>query len=146
MIFNRDLAAGIPAQVPPQKSAKSREAAANDTSESPSRMAVLARGAAGRPDPVASRPTFLDLQDLFDERPRGGRECELVRIRHDVRIRDQGDAENSGVGQRVEGDADVARVYRGGHYGRCPPKHSGSVGHRMLVSNVCTSRWCSMNV
>ena len=42
---------------------------------------------------------------------------DLVRLFDDVRIRDQGDAENSGVGQRVEGDADVAWVYRGGHYG-----------------------------
>ena len=42
---------------------------------------------------------------------------ELVQLFDDVRIRDQGDAENSGVGQRVEGDADVAWVHRGGHNG-----------------------------
>jgi hypothetical protein len=42
---------------------------------------------------------------------------ELVQLFDDVRIGDQGDAENSGVGQCVEGDADVAWVHRGRHHG-----------------------------
>jgi hypothetical protein len=42
---------------------------------------------------------------------------EPVRLVDNVRIRDQGDGENSGVGQRVEGDADVAWAHRGGHNG-----------------------------
>jgi hypothetical protein len=73
VIFNRDLA-GVPAAVPTTKESEDQlEAAAADTSEPPSRMAALAQGAQrvvrtlwrlGR--------TFLDIQDLFDERPRGG--------------------------------------------------------------------------
>ena len=117
------------------------EAAANDTSESPSRGGhVSGKGRSAQPYPLPTphptvvrtlwrlARTFLDLQDLFDERPRGGlaagcpgapgmESWSTGFVCHDVRIRDQGDAENSGVGQRVEGDADVARVYRGGHYG-----------------------------
>jgi hypothetical protein len=74
VIFNRDLAAGTAAPVPaPEESEDQLEAAALDTTEPPSRMAVLTQGAQrvvrtlwrlGR--------TFLDLQDLFDKRPRGG--------------------------------------------------------------------------
>ena len=70
VIFNRDLAAGIPAQVPPAEESEDQlEAAANDTSESPSRMAVLARGAAGRPDPVASRPDLPRSTGLVRRTP-----------------------------------------------------------------------------
>jgi hypothetical protein len=74
VIFNRDLAAGTSAPVPaPEESEDQLEAAALDLSEPPSRMAALTQGAQrvvrtlwrlGR--------TFLDLQDLFDKRPRGG--------------------------------------------------------------------------
>jgi hypothetical protein len=42
---------------------------------------------------------------------------ERVQLFDDVGIGDQGDAEHSGVGQRVEGDADVAWVHRSGHHG-----------------------------
>jgi hypothetical protein len=42
---------------------------------------------------------------------------ERVQLFDDVGIGDQGDAENSGVGERVEGDADVAWVHRGGRHG-----------------------------
>jgi hypothetical protein len=74
VIFNRDLAAGTSASVPaPEESEDQLEAAALDTTEPPSRMAALTQGAQrvvrtlwrlGR--------TFLDVQDLFDKRPRGG--------------------------------------------------------------------------
>ena len=74
VLFNRDLAAGIAAPVPGAEEAEGQlEAAASDPSEPPSTMAVLAQG----PQRVIRTlwrlaRTFLDLQDLFDERPRGG--------------------------------------------------------------------------
>ncbi len=74
VIFNRDLAAGITAPVPAaEESDDQLEAAAKDTSEPPSSMAALAQGAQ-RVVRILWRlaRTFLDLQDLFDERPRGG--------------------------------------------------------------------------
>jgi hypothetical protein len=74
VIFNRDLAAGISAPVPAAAASEDQlEAAAGDTSEPPSGMAALAEGAQ-RVVRILWRlaRTFLDLQDLFDERPRGG--------------------------------------------------------------------------
>ena len=74
VLFNRDLAAGLAAPVPAAEESEVRlEAAASDTSEPPSRMAALAQG----PQRVVRTlwglaRTFLELQDLFDERPRGG--------------------------------------------------------------------------
>ena len=74
VIFNRDLRTGTPSAVPSaQESEDQLEVAAADTSEPPSTMSALAQGAQrvvrtlwrlGR--------TFLDIQDLFDQRPRGG--------------------------------------------------------------------------
>jgi hypothetical protein len=74
VLFNRDLAAAIAAPMPEAEEAEGQlEAAASDTSEPPSTMAALAQG----PQRVIRTlwrlaRTFLDLQDLFDERPRGG--------------------------------------------------------------------------
>lgn len=74
VIFNRDLPAGIPAKVPGAAESEDQlEAAAADTSEPPSRMAALAQGAQRVVRTLwRLARTFLDLQDLFDERPRGG--------------------------------------------------------------------------
>jgi len=74
VLFNRDLTAGTAAAVAAAEDSEAQlEAAASDTSEPPSRMAALAEG----PQRVVRTlwrlaRTFLDLQDLFDERPRGG--------------------------------------------------------------------------
>jgi len=74
VLFNRDLAAGMAAPVPAAEDSEAKlQAASIDTSEPPSRMAALAEG----PQRVVRTlwrlaRTFLDLQDLFDERPRGG--------------------------------------------------------------------------
>jgi hypothetical protein len=74
VIFNRELAGGIPARVPAvEESEDQLEAAAADTSEPPSGMAALAQGAQRVVRTLwRLARTFLDLQDLFDERPRGG--------------------------------------------------------------------------
>jgi hypothetical protein len=74
VIFDRSLPAGIPAKVPAAaESEEQLEAAAADTSEPPSRMAALAQGAQRVVRTLwRLARTFLDLQDLFDERPRGG--------------------------------------------------------------------------
>jgi hypothetical protein len=74
VIFNRELAGGIPARVPAvEESEEQLEAAAGDTSEPPSGMAALAQGAQRVVRTLwRLARTFLDLQDLFDERPRGG--------------------------------------------------------------------------
>jgi hypothetical protein len=74
VIFDRSLPAGIPAKVPTAaESEEQLEAAAADTSEPPSRMAALAQGAQRVVRTLwRLARTFLDLQDLFDERPRGG--------------------------------------------------------------------------
>jgi hypothetical protein len=75
VIFKRELATGIPARLPAAEESEDQlEAAASDTSEPPpSGMAALAQGAQ-RVVRILWRlaRTFLDLQDLFDERPRGG--------------------------------------------------------------------------
>jgi hypothetical protein len=74
VIFDRSLPAGIPAKVPAAAESEDQlEAAAADTSEPPSRMAALAQGAQRVVRTLwRLARTFLDLQDLFDERPRGG--------------------------------------------------------------------------
>jgi hypothetical protein len=74
VIFNRDLAGGIPASVPAAEESEDQlEAAAGDTSEPPSHMAALAQGAQRVVRTLwRLARTFLDLEDLFDERPRGG--------------------------------------------------------------------------
>ena len=66
MIFNRELAGGIPARVPAvEESEDQLEAAAADTSEPPSGMAALAQGAQRvvrtlwRPRPDLPRSTGL---------------------------------------------------------------------------------------
>lgn len=74
VIFNRDLAGGIPASVPAAEESEDQlEAAAVDTSEPPSHMAALAQGAQRVVRTLwRLARTFLDLEDLFDKRPRGG--------------------------------------------------------------------------
>jgi hypothetical protein len=74
VIFNRKLAGGIPAPMPAAEESEDQlEAAASDTSEPPSGMAALAQGAQRVVRTLwRLAQTFLDLQDLFDERPRGG--------------------------------------------------------------------------
>src|SRR5918998_1002220 len=72
VLFNRELSEVAPVPAPPE-SEQLLEDAANDTREPPSRMAALGQGAqrAVRTLWRLGR-TFLDVQDLFDERPRGG--------------------------------------------------------------------------
>jgi hypothetical protein len=74
VIFNRKLAGGIPAPMPATEESEDQlETAASDTSEPPSGMAALAQGAQRVVRTLwRLAQTFLDLQDLFDERPRGG--------------------------------------------------------------------------
>jgi hypothetical protein len=74
VIFNRELAGGIPAPMPATEESEDQlETAASDTSEPPSGMAALAQGAQRVVRTLwRLAQTFLDLQDLFDERPRGG--------------------------------------------------------------------------
>jgi hypothetical protein len=73
VLFNRDLSSQ-PAPVPgPEDSEQQLEDAANDTREPPSQMAALGQGAqrAVRTLWRLAR-TFVNVQDLLDERPRGG--------------------------------------------------------------------------
>jgi hypothetical protein len=72
VLFNRELAEVAPVP-PPTESEQLLEDAASDTREPPSTMAALGQGAqrAVRTLWRLGR-TFLDVQDLFDERPRGG--------------------------------------------------------------------------
>ena len=73
VLFNRDLASQA-APVPPREESEHQlEDAAADTREPPSRMAELGQGAqrAVRTLWRLAR-TFLDIDDLLDERPRGG--------------------------------------------------------------------------
>jgi hypothetical protein len=74
VIFNRDLATGISTPVPTADASEDQlEAAARDTSEPPSGMAALAQGAQRVVRTLwRLARSFLDLQNLFDERPRGG--------------------------------------------------------------------------
>ena len=74
VLFERDLTAGTPVPVPAaDQSDDQLEAAAGDTTEPPSGMAALAHGAQRVVRTLwRLARTFLDLQDLFDKRPRGG--------------------------------------------------------------------------
>jgi hypothetical protein len=74
VIFNRDLAARTRPPVPTAgESEEQLEAAASDTSEPPSRMAALGQGAQRVVRTLwRLARIFLDLQNVFDERPRGG--------------------------------------------------------------------------
>ena len=74
VIFNRDLAARTRAPIPTAGESEERlEAAASDTSEPPSRMAALGQGAQRVVRTLwRLARIFLDLQNVFDERPRGG--------------------------------------------------------------------------
>ena len=74
VLFDRDLTSGTRAPVPTaDQSEDALETAASDTSEPPSSMAALAQGAQRvvRTLWLLAR-TFLNLQDLFERRPRGG--------------------------------------------------------------------------
>ena len=74
VLFNRDLGPQQTAPVPdPEESEAQLEDAAKDTSEPPSKMAALGQGAqrAVRTLWRLAR-TFLNIDDLLDERPRGG--------------------------------------------------------------------------
>lgn len=74
VIFKRDLAAGVSTWVPALAESEDQlEAAVKDMTEPPSQMAALAQGAQRVVRTVwRLGRTFLDLQDLFDKRPRGG--------------------------------------------------------------------------
>ena len=73
VLFDRDLA-GTAAPVPTADQSEDQlETAASDTSEPPSTMAALAEGAQRVVRTLwRLARTFLDIQDLFDKRPRGG--------------------------------------------------------------------------
>lgn len=72
VLFNRDLEPQAPPVPAPEKSEELLEDAAQDTSEPPSGMAALGHGAqrAVRTLWRLAR-TFLSIDDLLDERPRG---------------------------------------------------------------------------
>jgi hypothetical protein len=73
VLFDRDLT-GTAAPVPTADQSEDQLAtAASDTSEPPSTMAALAEGAQRVVRTLwRLARTFLDIQDLFDKRPRGG--------------------------------------------------------------------------
>lgn len=73
ILFDRDLSTPAAPVPDPEESEQQLENAASDTSEPPSRMAALGQGAqrAVRTLWRLAR-TFLGVQDLLDERPRGG--------------------------------------------------------------------------
>ena len=73
VLFNRDLASQTAPVPAPEESEEQLEDAANDTREPPSQMAALGQGAqrAVRTLWRLAR-TFLNVDDLLDERPRGG--------------------------------------------------------------------------
>ena len=73
VLFDRDLT-GTAAPVPTADQSEDQlETAASDTSEPPSTMAALAKGAQRVVRTLwRLARTFLDIQDLFDKRPRGG--------------------------------------------------------------------------
>jgi hypothetical protein len=73
VLFNRELAPQPAPVPPPEESERQLEDAAGDTREPPSRMAALGQGAqrAVRTLWRLAR-AFLDIDDLLDERPRGG--------------------------------------------------------------------------
>jgi len=73
VLFNRDLTAPTAPVPNPKESEEQLEDAAEDTREPPSQMAALGKGAqrAVRTLWRLAR-TFLNIDDLLDERPRGG--------------------------------------------------------------------------
>ena len=73
VLFNRDLAPQAAPVPTPEESEDQLEGAANDTREPPSQMAALGQGAqrAVRTLWRLAR-TFLNVDELLDERPRGG--------------------------------------------------------------------------
>jgi hypothetical protein len=73
VLFNRDLAPQTAPIPDPEESEEQLESAAEDTREPPSQMAALGKGAqrAVRTLWRLAR-TFLNIDDLLDERPRGG--------------------------------------------------------------------------
>ena len=73
VLFNRDLTAPTAPVPDPKESEEQLENAAEDTREPPSQMAALGKGAqrAVRTLWRLAR-TFLGVEDLLDERPRGG--------------------------------------------------------------------------
>ena len=73
VLFNRDLAPEAAPVPPPEESERQLEDAAGDPREPPSRMAALGQGAqrAVRTLWRLAR-AFRDIDDLLDERPRGG--------------------------------------------------------------------------
>ena len=73
VLFNRELAPQAAPVPPPEESEQQLEDAARDLREPPSRMAALGQGAqrAVRTLWRLAR-AFLDIDDLLDERPRGG--------------------------------------------------------------------------
>jgi hypothetical protein len=73
VLFNRELTAQAAPVPAPEESEEQLENAAGDTSEPPSGMAALGQGAqrAVRTLWRLAR-TFLNIDDLLDERPRGG--------------------------------------------------------------------------
>ena len=73
VLFNRDLPAQTAPVPEPEKSEAQLEDAAKDTSEPPSKMAALGEGAQ-RAVRILWRlaRNFLNIDDLLDERPRGG--------------------------------------------------------------------------
>jgi hypothetical protein len=73
VLFNRDLAPQAAPVPPPDEAEQQLEDAAGDEREPPSRMAALGQGAqrAVRTLWRLAR-AFLDIDDLLDERPRGG--------------------------------------------------------------------------
>ena len=73
VLFDRDLTAATVSVPTVEESDDQLERAAGDTSEPPSSMAALALGAQRVVRTLwRLARVFLDLQNLFDKRPRGG--------------------------------------------------------------------------
>jgi hypothetical protein len=73
VLFNRDLAPQAAPVPDPEESEQLLEDAVNDTREPPSKMAALGQGAQRSVRTLwRLARTFLGVQDLLDERPRGG--------------------------------------------------------------------------
>jgi hypothetical protein len=73
VLFNRDLAPQAAPVPNPEESEQQLEDAASDTREPPSKMAALGQGAQRSVRTLwRLARTFLGVQDLLDERPRGG--------------------------------------------------------------------------
>ena len=73
VLFNRDLAPQAAPVPDPEESEQQLEDAANDTREPPSKMAALGQGAQRSVRTLwRLARTLLSIEDLLDERPRGG--------------------------------------------------------------------------